>query len=191
MTSTRKTNPACRSRSFTLPRPAPFRPARRRSRGAGGPSLSPSEVDVLEDVEVENGHHDEHQEDEPCLQEPLLHLEREVPPRNGLEERDEDLAAVEERNRKQVQEPELKRQDAHQAEERRGARARRLTREFCDVDRPRELAEGALQRDEPTENGGGRARLFAQLLERGLERGEKRQRTTHRVVEGGAEPDLP
>src|SRR5450759_5756812 len=104
-----------------------FPPARRRSRGAGGSSLPPSEVDVLQDVEVEDGHHDEEQEDEPCLQEPLLHLEREITPRNGLEERDEDLAAVEERDRQEIQDPELERENAHEQDERRRPRARRLT----------------------------------------------------------------
>src|SRR5207244_9089387 len=90
-------------------------------RGCKGRALfpgheSPDPTDARE-VVVDDGRHQHHQYHEAAEQQLLLNLDTEVAPRDAFESHDEDVAAIEDRNRQQVEETEVEAERRHQAEQ--------------------------------------------------------------------------
>src|SRR5262249_40238422 len=90
-----------------------------------------------------------HEDNEPREEHLLFDSRAEIAPRESLERHDEDMAAVENRNRQEVEETKVQTDGGHQAEERHPSQLRRFTGELSDAERSHELFGRRLARDQP------------------------------------------
>src|SRR5581483_4870324 len=90
-------------------------------------------------VVVEREAHERDQEEHPDLLGDLALADLERAAEHLLDSHEEEVAAVEDRNRKQVQHAEVDAEKRHEAEERRQALVRLLARELHDEERPAEV----------------------------------------------------
>src|SRR5687767_2114451 len=123
--------------------------APRRREGSERP---PVRRDVLRDVVVEDDGDEREDHQEPDLEDPLLHLQREVAPRDPFQPDQEEVPAVQHRDRHEVEDAELERDRGHQSDERDGAGARRLAGELRNVERAGHRTHARLPSEEPSQD---------------------------------------
>src|ERR1051325_7611845 len=100
-------------------------------------------------VVIDARDHQHEDDDEPGEQHLLLDAHAEVAAREPFERHDEDVSAVEDRNRQEVHEAEVQADHRHEAEERDPAERRRLAGHLRDRDGAHQLFWGRLARDQP------------------------------------------
>src|SRR6188474_2074618 len=122
------------------------------------------------EVVVDDGDHQHQQNGKSREEHFFLHADAEVAAREAFEAHDENMAAVEDWNRQQVEEAKVEADRRHQREERYPALLRRLARQLRNRERPHELACRGLPRNQLTDRPENEAGRFVIALEAERER---------------------
>src|SRR5258706_13333955 len=104
--------------------------------------------EILGDVEIDDGSHEQKKEDESRLHHALLDRGRQVAAQRALDRQREEVPAVERGDREQVDDPELQADERDQLQERDQPLLGRLAREAVQVDRAGERLERQLAADQ-------------------------------------------
>ena len=106
----------------------------------------------LENIIDDDDRHEQDQEYETEMHQPLLHFQRKLPPGNPLQKKNENMPAVEHRNRKEVQDSELQADNGHQPKQGYDAGFGRALGDSCNLDGSRQGLQRYVPLDEPLDD---------------------------------------